>query len=144
MWCSGRYDAIFRTPVYPGGGLIFPTWRTGSHPGTFSPISDCADPEMPEALLNYESLFQQMSVPFAVLDHDRRYVAVNTCYTEMLMRSAQDLIGNNIFDLFPETLERRRRVDAAFRKALAGQPITLSEVSYPIPGLTVDADTRNA
>ncbi|QIK41287.1 PAS domain-containing protein [Pontibrevibacter nitratireducens] len=96
---------------------------------------------MPEALLNYESLFQQMSVPFAVLDHDRSYLAVNTCYTEMLMRSAEDLIGNNIFDLFPETLERRRRVDAAFRKALAGQTITLSEVSYPIPGLTADADT---
>jgi len=83
--------------------------------------------------LDFQSIFEQMAVPYAILDHDYRYVAVNRFYTRLLSRSADQLVGNIIFDVFPETAERRRMVKAVFDQALAGQDAILSEVSYTIP-----------
>lgn len=83
--------------------------------------------------IDYRNVFDRLLTSFAILDPDFRYLSVSDCYCETLMKSREDLIGNLLFDLFPETPERERLIGDLFRRALGGELCSLTEIGYTIP-----------
>ena len=82
---------------------------------------------------DYAAAFDALSAPYAILDRDLRFVTVNRCYEQIVMRSQEELAGNHIFDMFPESEARQRLVAGYFARALAGEEAELSENRYTIP-----------
>ena len=69
-----------------------------------------------------------------VLDRNHCYVAVNKAYEQVVMRSRADLIGNNLFDLFPNDGESGRRLRDSFNRVIeTGETDTLAYIPYDIP-----------
>ena len=81
---------------------------------------------------DYRTFFDSVSVPFAVLNHEFRYMEANTTYFATLKRTRKDLLGQYIWDVFPEEKERQRPLDVIFRKALEGTAGVLREIPYSI------------
>tara|TARA_R110002049_G_scaffold67461_8_gene175263 strand:- start:34543 stop:35520 length:978 start_codon:yes stop_codon:yes gene_type:complete len=82
--------------------------------------------------LDYQTLFESVSVPFAVLDHKLCFVEANATYFSTLRRTREDLIGQYIWDAFPEDEERQEPLTAIFMKALQGSVGALREIPYAI------------
>lgn len=69
-----------------------------------------------------------------LLDRELCFVAVNAAYERAVMRERGDLIGSNLFDLFPNEGESGRRLRASFERVLAtGETDTLPYIPYDIP-----------
>lgn len=69
-----------------------------------------------------------------ILDRDFNYIAANPAYEHVTMRSKDELIGRNIFDLFPNPGEGGRRLRASFVRVFeTGEPDTLAYIPYDIP-----------
>ncbi|HEX2019525.1 MAG TPA: HWE histidine kinase domain-containing protein [Aurantimonas sp.] len=63
-----------------------------------------------------------------------RYVAANAAYSHAVMRAPAELIGQHLFDLFPNQDESGRRLRASFEQVLAdGEPDTIAFIPYDIP-----------
>ena len=82
------------------------------------------------------ALFETLAVPYAVMDRDFRYVALNALVEETVGRPRSELVGRSLFDLFPEIEERQAVIEAAFSAAFAGKPTSMAEVPYSlsVPG----------
>lgn len=84
--------------------------------------------------VNFELLFQELSSPYMVLDRQLRYVAANKAYEQATSRSSEDLIGQYLFDLFPNEGESGKRLKASFQRVLeTGEQDTLAYIPYDIP-----------
>lgn len=68
-----------------------------------------------------------------VLDRDLRFVMASDMYLQTVGRRLDDLIGQHVFDAFPETEERRRPLEASMRRALAGEGNAIERLAYAIP-----------
>lgn len=68
-----------------------------------------------------------------VLDRDLRYVAASEVYLATVGLRMEDLAGRFIFDAFPEIEERRARLEASMRRALAGEMNGIDRLPYAIP-----------
>tara|TARA_R110000868_G_scaffold399591_1_gene673493 strand:- start:48665 stop:49699 length:1035 start_codon:yes stop_codon:yes gene_type:complete len=88
--------------------------------------------------LKYDLLFKNLPAPCLVLDQDMRIVTATGRYLATVERTLDDLVGQYVFDAFPETGERLERFQDAFRRALNGEENTLVKVPYSLP--VVDAD----
>lgn len=73
-----------------------------------------------------------MSEPCAVFSPNLNYVYVNTAYTDLVGRPAKDLIGQYLFDAFPESPKRIEIVKRAMNHCLSGQSSELDNLSYEI------------
>lgn len=73
-----------------------------------------------------------MSEPCAVFSSNLTYVYVNKAYTDLVGRSAKDLIEKYVFDAFPETRERIEMVQGSMDLCLSGQSSELDNLSYEI------------
>lgn len=83
--------------------------------------------------LDYARIFQALPSPFMVIDKDHRYVEANAAYLATVGRSREALLGQNIFDLFPNDDESGMRLKQSFNKVLAkGDSDTLAYLPYPI------------
>ena len=72
--------------------------------------------------------------PYMVLDRSLRFVAVNAAYEAVTMRKRDELIGQHVFDMFPDPGQNGRRLAASFQRVLeTGQPDTLAYLPYAIP-----------
>ncbi len=85
---------------------------------------------------NFEALFENLAVPYAVMDRDFRYVALNALVEEIVGRPRSELMGQSLFELFPEIEERQAIMEEAFNAAFDGKPTSMAELPYaiPIPG----------
>lgn len=84
--------------------------------------------------LQFEPLFDALPSPYMVLDTELRYVAVNRAYEDAVMRSRADLVGQKLFDMFPNEGESGRRVKASLDEVLKnGAPDTIVFIPYEIP-----------
>ncbi|MEC5290515.1 HWE histidine kinase domain-containing protein [Aurantimonas sp. C2-6-R+9] len=84
--------------------------------------------------LEFERLFEALPSPYMVLDSDLRYVAVNRAYENAVMRTRADLVGEKLFDMFPNEGEGGRRLTASFDEVLkSGAPDTIAFIPYEIP-----------
>ena len=69
-----------------------------------------------------------------VLDRNLCYVAVNQAYEQVVMRSRDEMIGRNLFDLFPNDGESGRRLRDSLERVFAtGETDTLAYIPYDIP-----------
>lgn len=84
--------------------------------------------------LDFQRLFEALPSPHMLLDRDMRYVAVNRAYEQATMRNRGELIGQILFDLFPNEGESGRRLRASFERVFAhGVSDTLAYIPYDIP-----------
>ncbi|TYR32347.1 PAS domain-containing protein [Mesorhizobium microcysteis] len=84
--------------------------------------------------IDYGRLFAALPSPHMVLDHNFNYVAVNPAYEAVVMRSGSELIGRNLFDLFPNEGEGGKRLRASFTRVFeTGKQDTLAYIPYDIP-----------
>ncbi|MBX3478951.1 MAG: PAS domain-containing protein [Caulobacter sp.] len=69
-----------------------------------------------------------------VLDRELRFVGVNAAYEKAVLRSREELVGQVIFDLFPNEGDAGRRLRASFERVFAtGESDTLAYIHYEIP-----------
>ncbi|MET9388431.1 SpoIIE family protein phosphatase [Streptomyces sp. NPDC002928] len=89
--------------------------------------------------MDYAGLFAATPSPYLVLDPDLMIVEVNRAYLEATGRSRQDLIGQHIFDAFPDNpddpeADGVRNLNASLHRVLASRaPDTMALQKYDIP-----------
>ncbi|MFF4837485.1 PP2C family protein-serine/threonine phosphatase [Streptomyces sp. NPDC001315] len=89
--------------------------------------------------MDYAALFAATPSPYLVLDPDLMIVEVNRAYLEATARSRQDLIGQYIFDAFPDNpddpeADGVRNLNASLQRVLASrEPDTMALQKYDIP-----------
>tara|TARA_R110002020_G_scaffold48286_14_gene137744 strand:- start:396 stop:1883 length:1488 start_codon:yes stop_codon:yes gene_type:complete len=87
-----------------------------------------------EGLIDFGELFDVLPSPHMVIDRNHCYVAVNKAYEKVVMRGRDELIGRNLFDLFPNDGESGRRLRDSFDRVIeAGETDTLAYIPYDIP-----------
>lgn len=86
----------------------------------------------------YRQLFHDSVAPTAILDRDFNYVDVSSIYERVLGQSREVLIGQCVFDAFPDTVEKEISLRRAWTEALAGQISTIDKLHYPIPAAEGD------
>ncbi|MGB0114667.1 MAG: SpoIIE family protein phosphatase [Ilumatobacteraceae bacterium] len=79
-------------------------------------------------------VFDAVLSPFALLSTSLQYVAVNTAYCEVVGRSADDLIGRAVFDVFPEPEPEEGELDEAqgLRRSLEFALLTGGSHTMPL------------
>jgi len=84
--------------------------------------------------LDFQRLFEALPSGHMLLDRDFRYVAVNPAYERVTMRTRDELVGNLLFDVFPNEGEGGRRLRASFERVFeTGEADTLAYIPYDIP-----------
>ncbi|KKB10020.1 sensor histidine kinase [Devosia chinhatensis] len=83
--------------------------------------------------VDYAAVFEALPSPFMIIDRDLRYVALNQAYLDTLNRARSSLIGEYLFDMFPNDDESGKRLKQSFDRVLAtGEADTLAYLPYPI------------
>ncbi|MFI1401141.1 PP2C family protein-serine/threonine phosphatase [Streptomyces sp. NPDC020681] len=89
--------------------------------------------------IDYAALFGATPSPYLVLDANLMIVDVNEAYLQATNRTRDDLIGQHIFDAFPDNpadplADGVRNLSASLHRALATQkPDTMALQKYDIP-----------
>jgi len=69
-----------------------------------------------------------------VVDRELRYVEVNAAYEQAVHKSRGEMIGRELFELFPGHGDSSQRLRQSFEQVLTtGQPHTMAFVPYAIP-----------
>jgi len=72
--------------------------------------------------------------PHVVLDRELRFVGMNSAYERAVMRRREEMIGQPMFELFPNSGEAGRRLRASFERVFTtGESDTLAFIHYEIP-----------
>lgn len=83
--------------------------------------------------IDFEALFELLPSPYMLLDRQFRYVRVNRAYEAAVGRDRADLIGRNLFDVFPNPGEGGRLLRDSFERVLhSGQPDSIAFIPYAI------------
>ena len=77
---------------------------------------------------NISQVFEKMKGAVVIFDHGYNYVFVNSEAATILRHSKEELIGNNLFKLFPDV--RGSKVHHAYQQALATQTYQQIEAHY--------------
>lgn len=80
--------------------------------------------------LLHKTIFDGMPNAAMILNTDLIYIDANEAYCRAVQRKRSDLIGNYIFDVFPDTSERVAQVLEVFQKTLAGEATRLAAQPY--------------
>lgn len=84
--------------------------------------------------LDFESLFRALPGPHTILDTDLNFAAANAAYEAATMRREAELLGRNMFEVFPNEGESGRLLRASLERVIAtGESDTLAYVHYAIP-----------
>lgn len=71
--------------------------------------------------IDFADLFAHLPTPYMMLDCELRFIDANASYLATTGRNRAELLGQFVFDAFPETPERRTLFEDAFRRAIAGE-----------------------
>ncbi len=71
--------------------------------------------------IDFADLFAHLPTPLMILDRELRYIDANALYLSITGRRLEELVGRFVFDVFPETPERRTIFENAFHRAVAGE-----------------------
>ena len=82
--------------------------------------------------IDFADLFARMPSPYMMLDRELRYIDASLSYLAIVGRQRSDLLGEFVFDAFPETPERRALFEDAFHRALAGEANAVIRQRYDI------------
>ena len=78
----------------------------------------------------HKNIFHRMPNAAMILDANLVYVDANDAYCRAVGRSLDQLIGNQIFDVFPDVEERIAKVQEVFDRTLAGELTILEAQPY--------------
>lgn len=82
---------------------------------------------------DFAALFRGLASPHMVLDRELRFVDANDAYCRVTERRLDELVGQYIFDLFPEPGESGRMLkDSLERVRDSAQPHSIPLIPYPI------------
>lgn len=85
-------------------------------------------------VIDFAEVFERLSSPYMLIDREFNVVAVNAAYERVVMRMRDDLLGRNVFDLFPNEGEGGKRLLASFERVFeTGESDTLAYLPYDIP-----------
>jgi two-component sensor histidine kinase len=83
--------------------------------------------------IDFQALFGLLPSPYMIVDREMRYVEVNEAYLRTLERARDELIGQRLFDVFPNEEEGGRLLKASFDRVIeSGQPDSIALVPYAI------------
>jgi PAS domain S-box-containing protein len=89
-----------------------------------------AEPARPD----FEALFRAIPSPYMVLDRQLRFVEANDAYCAVTERAREELVGQALFEMFPNTGEGGRMLAASLAEVLqTGRPHSIPLIPYPIP-----------
>lgn len=77
-------------------------------------------------------LFDDLSLPVMILDRKFHFRYVNDAYLEELDRRREELIGEYVFDAFPETPERIESLLEPWRRTLEGEVTSLESLPFKV------------
>ncbi|BDA85625.1 hypothetical protein Sa4125_31670 [Aureimonas sp. SA4125] len=84
--------------------------------------------------IDYQSLFAALPSPHMVLDRRFDYVATNAAYEAVVGRTKEELLGHNLFALFPNEGDSGKRVHASLLRVFSnGEADTIAYLRYDIP-----------
>jgi PAS domain S-box-containing protein len=90
--------------------------------------------------IDFRALFELAPNPYMLLDRQLRYAAANRAYLHVTGRRLEDLLGRNVFDIFPHDAEDPSNESAtqlrqSFERVLStGQPDVIAFIRYRVPG----------
>jgi PAS domain S-box-containing protein len=83
--------------------------------------------------VDFRALFASLPSPYMIIDRDLRYVEVNAAYENAVNTPREVMIGQYVFDLFPDD-ESGARLRESFEQVLeTGQPHTMAFIPYNVP-----------
>lgn len=83
--------------------------------------------------IDFRALFGVLPSPHMILDRDLRYAEVNDAYLKTLDRTREELLGRNMFEVFPNDGEGGRMLRASFQRVISGRiPDSIAYIPYPI------------
>ncbi len=80
--------------------------------------------------IDYRQLFDDLPMPYMILDTELRFVSANRAYLKATNSKLEDLIGQYIFDAFPDTPERIELFRPAFERAARGETNRVERECY--------------
>ncbi|GGD92542.1 hypothetical protein GCM10011390_09070 [Aureimonas endophytica] len=90
-------------------------------------------------MIDFASLFDEIPSPYMVLDANLNYVAANKAYMAVVKLQLDQLLGRNLFALFPNDDEGGTRLRRSLQTVLAtGASDTIAFIPYPIPDPSVE------
>jgi PAS domain S-box-containing protein len=90
--------------------------------------------------ISFRALFELSPNSYMLLDRQMRYLAANRAYLDITGRRLEDLLGRNIFDVFPHdpedpSNESATQLRRSFERVLStGQPDVIAFIRYRVPG----------
>ncbi|MEO0451063.1 MAG: HWE histidine kinase domain-containing protein [Pseudomonadota bacterium] len=78
----------------------------------------------------FQSIFENMPNAAMILDSGLNFVEANDAYCKAVQRTREQLLGNNIFHVFPDTPERMQAVTDLFQRTLDGESTKLDAQPY--------------
>lgn len=82
--------------------------------------------------IDFADLFTHLPSPYLILDRDLIIRDANHAYLAVTARQRAAIVGRFVFDVFPETTERRELFEDAFRRAVAGEANVLVRQRFDI------------
>ncbi|HLQ20490.1 MAG TPA: HWE histidine kinase domain-containing protein [Tabrizicola sp.] len=82
------------------------------------------------------TILRDMPASLMVLDRRLCYVTASQMYLDMVGMRLEQLVGRNVFEVFPETEERRSRLEQSMLRALAGEGNAIDRLPYAVPDPT--------
>ena len=80
----------------------------------------------------WKQLLDELSLPVMILDRDLRFRYFNQVYLKTVHRPEEDLLGQYVFDAFPETPERIESVMEPWRRTLQGEVTVLESLPFHV------------
>ncbi len=105
---------------------------------------------MSEARVDHQALFSVLPNPYLVLDADLAVVDVNEMYLRVTGRTREELIGQYLFDVYPDNPEDPaadgiRNLAASLQRVLrTKEPEALAMQRYDLPVPGRPGSSRNA
>ena len=90
--------------------------------------------------IDFRAFFEVSPNSYMLLDRQLRYVAANRAYLDITGRRLEDLLGRNIFDVFPHdpedpSNESATQLRQSFERVLStGGPDVIAFIRYRVPG----------
>lgn len=86
-------------------------------------------PAAPAGEIDFKALFGALASPYMVLDRALTYVEANAAYCKVVERSREELLGQGLFDMFPNPGEGGRLLRASLERVLAtGEPDSIAYI----------------
>ncbi|GGD20959.1 sensor histidine kinase [Aureimonas glaciei] len=84
--------------------------------------------------IDFERLFAVLPSPHMVLDSQLNFVAANSAYEAAVGRTQEELLGHNLFSLFPDEGDSGQRLRTSLRRVFdSGESDTIAYLRYDIP-----------